>query len=283
MPRREHMVTLVAAAILVAATVGAVLTSHAEDWHPLAVLGLLTVLALGSETLSFEIRGLRLSGSFLAIVLAMALLGPAPAVALACACTLFESALNPRPLNRLLFNLATAAAYALAGGLMIEGLAPLGHVGPAVVRRRRAGGVPGVEHAELRADRRRRALPLRRAGARAAGVLRHRAAVRVRHRPADRRRRLHLRPPRRGLDRPRRGRPAGLPVHPAHQRPGRGAWGGARAAHPRARLAAGRPALDRPADALDARRDDRPPFRRRRALLARSGRRSSASTSASRT
>src|SRR6478735_12653407 len=130
MPRRERMVTLVAAAILVAATVGAVLTSHAEDWRPLAVLGLLTVLALGSETLSFEIRGLRLSGSFLAIVLAMALLGPAPAVALACACTLFESALNPRPLNRLLFNLATAAAYALAGGLLIGGLAPLGTSDP---------------------------------------------------------------------------------------------------------------------------------------------------------
>ena len=33
--------------------------------------------------LGFEIKGLRLSGSFLSIVLAMALLGPAPAVALA--------------------------------------------------------------------------------------------------------------------------------------------------------------------------------------------------------
>src|SRR3954452_18062467 len=127
MSRREHMVTLVAAAILVAATAGAVVTSDAADWKPVAALGLLTVLGLGSETLSFEVRGLRLSGSFLAIVLAMALGGPAPAVALASVCTLFETALNPRPLNRLLFNLAAMATWALLGGLMMEALAPLGN------------------------------------------------------------------------------------------------------------------------------------------------------------
>ena len=59
------------------------MTSRADDWSPLSLLGLLFVLAAGSELLGFEIKGLRLSGSFLSIVLAMALLGPAPAVALA--------------------------------------------------------------------------------------------------------------------------------------------------------------------------------------------------------
>ena len=81
--------------ILAAAARGAVLTSRADDWAPLSLLGLLFVLAAGSEMLGFEIRGLRLSGSFLSIVLAMALLGPAPAVALALAC-----ALSTRPSPR---------------------------------------------------------------------------------------------------------------------------------------------------------------------------------------
>jgi putative nucleotidyltransferase with HDIG domain len=128
--RRELWLSLVAAAILLASVTGAVLTSETSDWHHVVVLSMLAALAVGSETLSFEVRGLRLSGSFLAIVLAMALLGPAPAVALACACTLFETALNPRPFDRLLFNLAAMAAWALAGGLLLEALAPPGNTEP---------------------------------------------------------------------------------------------------------------------------------------------------------
>ena len=55
----------------------------------------------------------------------------------------------------------------------------------------------------------------------------------------------------------------------ADERAGRGARRGADAAHARARLAADGAALDRAADAVDARRDDRAPLRRRRPLLAR--------------
>src|SRR4051794_2803380 len=128
--RREVWLSLIAVAFLTASVLGAALTSRAADWRELAVVGRRTALALGGETLSFEVRGLRLSGSFLAIVLAMALLGPAPAVALACACTLFETALNPRPLDRLLFNLATTAVYALAGGLLVQALAPVAGAEP---------------------------------------------------------------------------------------------------------------------------------------------------------
>ena len=39
---------------------------------------------------------------------------------------------------------------------------------------------------------------------------------------------VHLRPPRHGVGRPGRGGPLRLPLHPAHQRPGRGARRGAR-------------------------------------------------------
>ena len=47
---------------------------------------LLFVLAVGSDVLTVEVRKVRISGSFLAIVLAMALLGPAPAVAIGVGC-----------------------------------------------------------------------------------------------------------------------------------------------------------------------------------------------------
>ena len=54
-----------------------------------------------------------------------------------------------------------------------------------------------------------------------------------------------LRAARHRRGRPRRRRAVRLPVHPARERAGRGARRGARAAHARARVAAGRPALAR--------------------------------------
>ena len=54
------------------------------------------MLAAGSELLNFEIRALRLSGSFVAFVLAMALLGPAPAAAMGAGCSLLDSLTAPR-------------------------------------------------------------------------------------------------------------------------------------------------------------------------------------------
>ena len=83
MPLRRLILSALAAAVLAAAGACAVLTSSADDWRPLSLVGLLFVLAAGSEVMGFETRGLRLSGSFVALVLAMALLGPAPACALA--------------------------------------------------------------------------------------------------------------------------------------------------------------------------------------------------------
>jgi len=106
--------------LLAVATTAAISTSRAADWQPAALLGLLFVLAAGSELLAFEIKGLRLSGSFLSIVLAAALLGPAPAVALALGCTLVDALASPRSFDRLLINLATAATFPLVCGLGIH-------------------------------------------------------------------------------------------------------------------------------------------------------------------
>src|SRR6478735_4133511 len=123
MRSRQLTIAIVAAVVLAAAVAGAVLTSRAEDWQPLSLVGMLFVLAAGSEFLGFELKGLRLSGSFLALVLAMALLGPAPAVAIAVACALVDAAMTRRSVDRALVNLAIFAAFPLAGGLMMRLLA----------------------------------------------------------------------------------------------------------------------------------------------------------------
>src|SRR3954469_17552935 len=108
--------------VLLAAALGAVLSSHAEDWAPLSLVGLLFVLAAGSELLNVEIRDLRLSGSFVAFVLAMALLGPAPAAALMTACILLDCAVSSNSFDRKLGNVTTFATVGLAGGLAMQAL-----------------------------------------------------------------------------------------------------------------------------------------------------------------
>jgi putative nucleotidyltransferase with HDIG domain len=97
--------------------VGAIALNGAADWRPGALVGLLLVLAVGSDAVALEIRGLRLSGSFLAIVLAMALLGPAPAVALGAASSLIDGAVSRRPLARVLGNTAIFMMFSLVGGV----------------------------------------------------------------------------------------------------------------------------------------------------------------------
>jgi putative nucleotidyltransferase with HDIG domain len=106
--------------VLLAAALGAVLSSRAEDWAPLSLVGLLFVLASGSELLNVEIRELRLSGSFVAFVLAMALLGPAPAAALMAACILLDCAVSKNSFDRKLGNLTTFVTVGLAGGLAMQ-------------------------------------------------------------------------------------------------------------------------------------------------------------------
>ena len=65
----------------------------------------------------------RISGSFLGLVLAMALLGPAPAVAIGVASTLIDQLRTRLPPAQLITNLATYATFPLIGALVIERLA----------------------------------------------------------------------------------------------------------------------------------------------------------------
>ena len=114
-------VTVIAQGLLLAVVVAAaVLVSDAEQWRPPAMVGLLFVLVLGSDFIVLEAKRFRIGGSFLGIVLAMAVLGPAPAVALGLAASAAD-ALRSRPRGSyLLNNLVTYATFPLVGGLLLQ-------------------------------------------------------------------------------------------------------------------------------------------------------------------
>ncbi|MBX5441133.1 MAG: HD domain-containing protein [Solirubrobacteraceae bacterium] len=76
--------------------------------------------------MTIETRGHRLSGAFIAIVLAMCFLGPAPAVAIALVTMAFDWVRDRPPLNYALNNLATYAIFPLVGGLLARGAVDLG-------------------------------------------------------------------------------------------------------------------------------------------------------------
>jgi putative nucleotidyltransferase with HDIG domain len=123
MSRRSTWLVAGEAVVLVAACLVAALDSTAADWRPPELFIVLLALAIGSDFLALRHRAQRISGSFLAIVLAMALLGPAPAVAIGVLSVLVDQLRAHNPLPRLITNLATYAVFPLVGGLFIEATA----------------------------------------------------------------------------------------------------------------------------------------------------------------
>jgi len=111
------------AVVLVTAGVVAAIDSTAADWQPPELFVFLLALAIGSDFLAVRHRVQRISGSFLAIVLAMALLGPAPAVVIGVLSVLVDQLRTRNPLPRLITNLATYATFPLVGGLLIAAVA----------------------------------------------------------------------------------------------------------------------------------------------------------------
>jgi putative nucleotidyltransferase with HDIG domain len=124
--RRQGLIFGAQTALLAAAVCVAALTSKAADWQPLELVVLLFSLAVVSDMLTVEFRGVRVSGSFMAIVLAMVLLGPAPAAAMGASASLVDAILSRRSLDRALNNVVTWAVFPLAGGLMVDALADHG-------------------------------------------------------------------------------------------------------------------------------------------------------------
>jgi putative nucleotidyltransferase with HDIG domain len=108
------------------AVTAAAATSQDSDWEPIGLVVLLAVLAMVSDALTIETKGQRLSGSFIALVLAMAFLGPAPAVAIALMTICVDTVRTRPPLQYALNNAATYAVFPLIGGLIARGAVSAG-------------------------------------------------------------------------------------------------------------------------------------------------------------
>jgi putative nucleotidyltransferase with HDIG domain len=120
MPVRSKRLLACEVLVLVAAGVIAALDSTADQWRPPELVLVLLALALASDLLAVQHRVQRISGSFLALVLAMALLGPAPAALIGVVAVLVDQVSARNPLPRLITNLATWATFPLVGGLLID-------------------------------------------------------------------------------------------------------------------------------------------------------------------
>ena len=108
-------------ALLGASIVGITLSWRGSDWHPFGLWLLLLAIALLSDLLAIRVASnARISASFIAIVLAMALLGPAPAAALGVATTLTDFVYRGRNNESILSDMAAWAAFPLIGGLMVR-------------------------------------------------------------------------------------------------------------------------------------------------------------------
>ena len=125
-PHRELNLVIGETALLVASVALAALLSTEEQWQPTDLVGLLAVVVVGSDFLTLRAKRFRISGSFLGLVLAMALLGPAPAVAMGLACASVDAIRGRIRGSFLLSNLATYAFFPLLGSLILMSLKDLG-------------------------------------------------------------------------------------------------------------------------------------------------------------
>jgi putative nucleotidyltransferase with HDIG domain len=119
-PISERVIVGVEVAMLVGSVVAAAVFSDARQWKPPELVGLLAVLVIGSDFLTLHAKRFRISGSFLGLVLTMAVLGPAPAVALGLAAACVDAVRGRTRGSYLLSNLATYAFFPLLGGLLLH-------------------------------------------------------------------------------------------------------------------------------------------------------------------
>ncbi len=122
-PKRLRTPYLVAeAAVLLGSLTAAALTSHRADWHPLSLVLLLGTLVFLGQRLEVAIRSQRVSAAFIALALAMTLLGPAPAVVMGLGATAYSSASRRISFSDWMNNMSGYAAFPLAGGLLTRAL-----------------------------------------------------------------------------------------------------------------------------------------------------------------
>jgi putative nucleotidyltransferase with HDIG domain len=108
--------------LTVGSAVGVLLLSRTADWQPVELFFLLLGVAVVSEAFRLEGRNLNISATFLSVVLAMTLLGPAPAAVLGVTTILINALKLRAPLRATLANVSTFAFFPLLGGLMFRAM-----------------------------------------------------------------------------------------------------------------------------------------------------------------
>jgi len=115
---RRHLYLGLQLALFGVALAVAIATSREADWRAWSLALVLAVLVFVSERMSLIVRGQTISGSFVAMALAMTLLGPAPALAIglfADISSLFDSRLTVVDRAN---NVATCSVFLVTGGLL---------------------------------------------------------------------------------------------------------------------------------------------------------------------
>jgi len=109
-------------ALLVSSVAAGAAFSTAEDWQPVSLVLLLAGMAIASDQMIIQARTLSISGSFVSIVVAMALLGPAPAIAIGVGSIAIDNLRRHVDRHWAITNLAAYAAFPLVGALTMEAL-----------------------------------------------------------------------------------------------------------------------------------------------------------------
>ena len=97
--------------------------SRPEEWRPLALVGLLLVLALGGERFTVKTSHGILSASLGVMVLAMGLLGPAPAAACGIAAMIVGAAMRRQTPADWLAGFVVSGVPTFAGAWVVRALA----------------------------------------------------------------------------------------------------------------------------------------------------------------
>jgi len=104
---------------LVGSAVAAAALSERQDWQ-LDLFALLLAVAVVNAAVQLETKRFKVSAEFLALVLAMTLLGPAPAACIGMLTLALSSITKRSPLQSWLANLSNYAFFPLVGGFVFE-------------------------------------------------------------------------------------------------------------------------------------------------------------------
>ena len=118
--RRETLLAAGQFVLLGLAVAVAALSTEAADWRPSSLFLSLLALALAGQFLSLRTGDVRIGPAFIATVLAMALLGPAPAAVIAVAAVLAWSVKARTPWPLVLNNVTALTVYPVAGALLLQ-------------------------------------------------------------------------------------------------------------------------------------------------------------------